>query len=134
MRGIGRLVAAVGLAAALAACQSVTRDHPRFTFPRAESLSYDMGLPYAQAFVAHDLPPGLPMDEAVARVKRAVMACRPPTEDGSVRCRYLTTVGREFGSLGEDVWDLTLTPGPDGRLRSASLTRNHVGLPGLYGH
>ena len=32
--------------------------------------------------------------------------------------------------LGEEIWTLTLTPGPDGKLAAATIDRRHAGLGG----
>jgi hypothetical protein len=69
------------------------------------------------------------MREAVARVTHAVSNCAPSAGSGTWECRYSILVRPEGGDLGEDLWALRLTPGPDGTLHSVSLRRWKVGMP-----
>ena len=48
-------------------------------------------------------------------------------------CRYSITDAPDMAPLGEEIWTLTLTPGPDGKLAAAALDRRHLGLPGEEG-
>ncbi len=124
-------LAVIGIALSTVA---VAHDASRFTFPRAEFLPGSQGMALAQAFVAQDLPRGLPMTEAVARVRRAVMACHPARAvSGVMVCEYSISVKPDGGDAGEDGWRVRLSPGPDGRLQDASVSRFHIGMPGQLG-
>lgn len=117
------------LAAAVATSASA---EGRFTFPRAEFLPDDIGMQAAQAFVANELPAGLPMSEAIARTTRADTACHPGP-GGAVDCRYFIASRPEGGDLGEDFWNVRLVPGADGHLQAASVRRWRVGMESLLG-
>ena len=128
-----RTAMALGLAAALAS-PAAARDLRRFTFPQAEFLPNDEGMRLAQDFVAQALPRGLPMNEAITRVERAVMACHDGhRQDGVVNCDFFINARPPGGDLGEVYWNLSLWPGPHGVLQSVSLRRSYVGLPGYVG-
>ncbi|HZC17417.1 MAG TPA: hypothetical protein VE309_11715 [Caulobacteraceae bacterium] len=124
---------ALGLAAALASPVAAAAPR-RFTFAYAEFLPNDEAMRQSQAFVAQALPPGLPMREAIARVERADMSCHGGRgQDGVVNCDFFINAAPPDGPLGENFWNLSLTPGPDGALQSVSLHRSHVGIPGTGG-
>ena len=103
----------------------------RFTFPWAAHVDMRSGDYAAQQFVQHQLPAGLPMHEAVARARAARSSCN---DLGSVViCRYSISSATDQAALGEEVWTLTLTPGPDGKLATAAIDRSRVGIPGDLG-
>jgi hypothetical protein len=103
-----------------------------FTFQYAEFLSNEHeGLSAAKAFVAADLPPGLPMREAVMRVEQARASCKAPASSAEVvKCEYFIQARPAEGDLGENVWTVRLDPGPNDTLASASVERFRVGMPG----
>jgi hypothetical protein len=120
--------AALVLVSALAA-PAVGHAKP-FTFAQAEFLPSSLGLERARAFLADALPPGTPMEAAVARLRAADMSCRP--DGAGLRCEYLEGgVRPEGGDEGEDVWTVRLVPAAGGALGEATVAKTHVGMPGL---
>ena len=99
--------------------------------PYAAHVDMRSGDYAAQQFVEKQLPAGLPMAEAIARARAAHSACHDV--GGDVVCRYSITDAPDMAPLGEEIWTLTLTPGPDGKLASAAIDRRHAGLPGEEG-
>ncbi len=111
------------------------RDPGRFTFPYAAHVDIRSGNEAAQQFVEKQLPPGLPMSEAIARARAARSACHEDARlgGGEVICRYWIGEAPDMAPLGEEIWTLTLTPGPDGKLAAAAIDRRHAGVPGEAG-
>ena len=101
-----------------------------FTFAQAEFLPSSQGLERARAFLAEALPPGTPMEAAVARLRAADMSCH--AEGEGQRCQYLEGgVRPEGGDEGEDVWTVRLVPAASGALGEATVAKTHIGMPGL---
>jgi hypothetical protein len=107
------------------------RDPSRFTFPYAAHVDVRSGNYAAQQFVEKELPAGLPMSEAIARARAARSACHDVGHD--VVCRYSIGEAPDMAPLGQEIWTLTLTPGPDGKLKTAAIDRSHAGIPGEAG-
>ena len=107
------------------------RDPSRFTFPYAAHVDIRSGDELARQFVEKELPAGLPMSEAIARARAARSACHDV--GGAVVCRYWIGDAPDMAPLGEEIWTLTLTPGPDGKLAAAAIDRTRAGLPGEAG-
>ena len=107
------------------------RDPSRFTFPYAAHVDIRSGNEAARQFVEKELPAGLPMSEAIARARAARSACHDTGWE--VVCRYFIGEAPDMAPLGEEIWTLTLTPGPDGKLAAAAIDRRHAGLPGEAG-
>jgi hypothetical protein len=107
----------------------------RFTFPWASHVDPMNGNFAAKQFVQKRLTPGLPMSEAIARVRAARAACPDDYRHGggTVVCRYMIGSGGDMASLGQEIWTVTLTPGADGKLDKAAIDRSRVGLPGELG-
>lgn len=126
--GAAALALALG---ALTATAALARDPSRFTFPWAAHVDARSGNEAARQFVEKRLPAGLPMDEAVARVRAARAACKD--RGGDVVCRYTISAASDEASLGQEIWTLTLTPGPAGKLATAAIDRRRAGLPGQLG-
>jgi hypothetical protein len=103
----------------------------RFTFPWASHVDVRSGDYAAQQFVEKELTAGLPMAEAVAKARAARSRCRGDGDGGEVVCRYSIGQASDEASLGEEIWTLTLTPGPDGKLKTASIDRRRSGIPGV---
>ena len=106
----------------------------RFSFPWAAHVDIMNGDYAAKQFVQNRLPAGLPMAEAVARAEAARSNCgRWRVTSGPIVCRYEISAATDGAALGQEVWTLTLTPGPDGKLASAAVDRTRVGIPGDLG-
>jgi hypothetical protein len=103
----------------------------RFTFPWAAHVDERSGNYAVQQFVEKELPAGLPMAEAVAKARAAQSSCHD--RPGAVICRYTITDASDMAPLGQEIWTLTLTPGPDGKLATATIDRTRAGLPGEGG-
>jgi hypothetical protein len=103
----------------------------RFTFPWASHVDVHSADYAAQQFVQKQLPPGLPMAQAVSRAREARSSCRDA--GAAVICRYEISAASDGASLGQEVWILTLTPGPDGKLATAAVERRRSGLGGDLG-
>ena len=117
-------------ALAVVASGAAAQDQRPFTFSQAEYMSTG-GMAAARAFVAENLPAGIPMRKAIARAERADTSCKP-VADG-VDCEYFILVRPVGGDLGEDVWAVHLHPGPEGLLRAADVHRYRVGMNGYLG-
>jgi hypothetical protein len=125
-----RAVVGIGLAGALVSPVAAS-DVSHFTFSQAEFEPVAEGTQAAQEFVTTELPQGLPLSEAIARVQRAVMSCHASRVDsGAVTCDYFRGATPAGGDQGEDFWELNLRASSDGVLQSVSLSRSHVGVPG----
>jgi hypothetical protein len=124
---IASILVATGSALVVMASVAAAQDQRRFTFSQAEYMSMG-GMRAASAFVAEDLPAGIPMREAIARAERADTACKP-VADG-VDCEYFIMVRPAGGDLGEDVWAVHLRPDPAGLLQAADVHRYRVGMSG----
>ncbi|HWF77679.1 MAG TPA: hypothetical protein VN694_10950 [Caulobacteraceae bacterium] len=107
----------------------------RFTFPWASHVDPMNGNFAARQFVQKRLTPGLPMSEAVERVRAAHASCRGGYHrgGGAVVCRYTISSASDMASLGQEIWTVTLTPGPDGKLAGAAVDRSRAGIPGELG-
>jgi hypothetical protein len=102
-----------------------------FTFASAEFMRSDHAAEAADAFVAQELPAGLPLPTAIARVQKAGARCRPPhATEGEVVCTFFITAQPVGGDLGENWWTVRLSAGVDGKLESASIERSRHGLSG----
>jgi hypothetical protein len=104
-----------------------------FTFQDAEFLPNEHeGLLAAKSFVATELTPGLPMNEAITRVQQAHASCETPAASSAiVKCGYFIQARPAGGDLGENLWTVRLVPGPDNTLQSASVEKSRVGMPGV---
>lgn len=113
-------------------CRAAAEPQSAFTFQDAEFLpNAHEGFLAAKAFVADQLPPGLPMNEAVMRVEQARASCKPAVSSMAVvNCEYFIQARPVEGGLGENVWTARLNPGPNDTLASASIERTRVGMPG----
>jgi hypothetical protein len=102
-----------------------------FSFPSAEFMRGDDGVRAARAFIKDQLPSGLPISVAIARVEKADASCHISTVgDTVVTCEYFILARPVGGDLGENIWTVKLFPGPDATLADASLSRTRVGMPG----
>jgi hypothetical protein len=99
-------------------------DRRTFTFADAEYPSASNGVQSAQAFIHNALPVGLSMDEAASRVEHADAQCSASPAGGAVNCSFSATSRPHDGYIGEDVWTVQLTPGANGDLQQATLTRS----------
>jgi hypothetical protein len=118
---------AAGSALAVMASVASAQDQRHFTFSQAEYTSTG-GMRAASAFVAENLPAGIPMRTAITRAERADTSCRP-VADG-VDCEFFILDRPAGGDLGEDVWAVHLHPGPAGLLQAADVHRYRVGMSG----
>lgn len=123
-----RLLATVAVAACLGVAGLAWASERGFSFWDAEFMPQDQALEAAQRFVASALPPGLPIQEARARLRRASMVCaRPRGPADPVDCDCSETIHLQGGVIGEDHWTVRLTPDEAGGLRSASLDHYIIG-------
>jgi hypothetical protein len=119
--GVAFALLAAGLAGA-------ARASGGFSFWDAEFMPPDRALAAAEQFIESDLPPGLPMAEARARLRKAAMVCDQPEAPGApVTCDCSEILHLEGGVLGEDHWTVVLVPDAAGRLGSASLDHHIIG-------
>lgn len=130
IRPVSRQISVALLASVAAATAPSIVNAAPFTFARAEYLPSALGMARAEDFLAHALPPGLPMTEAIRRLRRADMACGS-ADRGQVVCEFSEDVRPEGGDDGADIWTVRLTAGDGGALQSAVVTRSHIGMPGL---
>jgi len=100
---------------------------PAFSFRQAEFMNEDAALRSATAFVADELPAGLAVPEALARLKRADMDCRPDAS-GVTACSFGMVEGRDGGTLGEDTWTVRLRRDPQDRITAADLSHQQTGF------
>jgi hypothetical protein len=102
---------------------ALAMDAHKFTFADAEYGSAGDGMSAARTFVHDALPAGLPMGEAASRVEHADARCLA-SPSGAVNCSFSTLTRPHDDFIGEDVWAVQLTPGADGVLGQATLTRS----------
>ena len=132
---VGSGLAALALATAtLAGAASAQPDPYRFTFPWAAHVDNLTGNYAARQFAEKRLPAGLAMSEAVERVRAARASCHGgySRSDGVV-CRYMIGSGADMAPLGQEIWTVTLTPGPHGKLQTVAVDRSRAGIPGEGG-
>ena len=121
--------AAMGLLClCLCAMTGSTLAATRFAFHNAEFMPEAQGLEAAQDFVKAQLPQGLAMNLAVARLRQADATCRRQARQSVIVCTYSAAAHPAMGDTGEDVWTVRLIPAANGALQSASVARAHVGL------
>jgi hypothetical protein len=102
-----------------------------FTFTDAEFMPANNGIEAAHSFIADQLTRGLPMALAIARVEKAQASCHAAAGGAEmVICEHYTLDRPVGGDLGENVWTVHLTPGPNGLLDDATVSRSRVGMPG----
>lgn len=114
-------VAAVGLALAASAATASTS---HFTFIGAPYLSDGDPLAEAQAYIARNVTPGMPMPLArriVAKTGAYCASARPG--DGVVHCTA-ETFQRVPGAFSDVVWTVRIVPAADGAVATASVSRH----------
>jgi hypothetical protein len=133
MSRTAKLTAIAGTALICLMSEAIAAPPDHFTFQDAEfHPNQREGFEAAKAFVASELPQGIPMSEAIAKVEGARAACDTPTAPSAVvQCEYSILARPAEGGLGENVWTVRLTPGPGDKLQSAYVERSHMGMPGI---
>ena len=122
-----RAIAAVaGLAACLAPPAARAVAPPPFSFTSVEFMDRDQRLPAAQAFLARNLTPGMPMSAAVTILRRAGTYCHAP-RDGVVTCTHSSMQRHPAEDLQDVTWTVKLTPASDGALGLATVSRAVAG-------
>jgi hypothetical protein len=114
-------ILASGLCAAGASAAQANTGETLFSFVRAEFMSPDQGRAAAEAFVARELPAGLPLPEAVMRLQQANMHCGAASPTGVTECTYAMPVGSDGYPLHDDVWTVRLNSNEHGTLAVATL-------------
>lgn len=100
-----------------------------FTFRDAAFMQGGKGMAAAQAFVAAQLPVGLSLTQAEARLTDAGMACKTePASSAATVCEYYILAGGDGGTLGDDFWTVRLQTDAQARLVSAALDRSRSGF------
>jgi hypothetical protein len=119
---------AAGLCVATAFAAQASAAQPAFTFRQAEFMHHDDAMNSATAFVAGELPAGLSMPDAVARLSRADMDCGPASSSGTTACSFGMIAGRDGGTLGDDTWTVRLRSDGQGKLVAARLDHERTGF------
>lgn len=123
---IAPLAAAAALSLPLAlGIASPAEAQGRFTFRGVEFIASDERIAAAQAFVAQQLPKGLPIPEAVRRLKRADAFCKGyQPADAELKCQSSMVVHPTGLELGEVTWTVRLTQDGQGLLANAIVERS----------
>jgi hypothetical protein len=101
---------------------------PAFSFRQAEFMNSEEAMRSATAFVADELPAGLSMPDAVARLSRADMHCRAESSSGETACSFAMMAGADGGTLGEDTWTVRLRCDPQDKLMAARMEHERTGF------
>ncbi len=115
----------LGLSLALGIASTAEAGQGRFTFRGVEFMQSGNRVAAAQAFVAQQLPAGLPIPDAITQLKAANAFCgdRQPA-NAPVMCRWSMVVHPTGMELGEVTWTVRLTQDSQGRLASATVERS----------
>jgi hypothetical protein len=116
--------AALGLSLALGVASSAEAAQGRFTFRGVEFSESGEPIAAAQAFVAQQLPTGLPIPVAIRRLREADAFCggHQPA-NAQLTCRFSMLVHRTGDVLREVNWTVRLTPDSQGLLANATVER-----------
>ena len=117
--------AMAGAAACLLSRVALAAPQP-FSFHSVEFMDRDQRLPAAQAFVAGNLTPGMPMDGAVMVLRRAGAYCRKP-QGGVVSCIHSSMQRHPGQDLQDVTWTVVLTSTPSNTLAAATVSREVAG-------
>ena len=119
---------AAGLCLAAACLAQPSAAHPAFTFMQAQFMDPDEAMQSATAFVADELPAGLSMPDAVARLSRVDMHCGAESSSGETACSSSMIVRSNGGTLGDDTWTVRLRCDHQGKLTAARLGHARTGF------
>lgn len=116
--------AALGLSFALGVA-SAADAQGQFTFRGAEFMPSGEPLAAAQAFVAQQLPTGLPVSEAIRRLRKADAFCEAhQPANAPLTCRFSILqhpTGLELGAVN---WTIRLTQNGQGLLANVTVERS----------
>jgi hypothetical protein len=100
-----------------------------FSFRSVEYMPLEQREPRARAFLREQVPLGLPVATAVARVRRAGATCRPETlPDHTIRCSYTSIERLPDEQLDDITWVVEITSGADRTVVAASVRRRKSGF------
>lgn len=117
--------AALGLSLVPGVASPAEAGQGRFTFRGVEFMPSDERTAAAQAFVAQQLPTGLPIPEAVRRLKEADAFCKGShAADAQLKCQASMVVHPTGLELGDVTWTVRLTQDSQGLLANATLERS----------
>jgi hypothetical protein len=118
--------AALGLSLALGLASTAQAGQSRFTFRGVEFIPSDEQRTAAvQAFVAEQLPSGLPIPEAISRLRKADAACEAhPQANAQLKCQFTMLVHPTGLELGAVYWTVRLTQDSQGLLANATVERS----------
>lgn len=119
------VAAALGLSLALGIASTAEAGQGRFTFRGIEFMPSDDRIPAAQTFLARQLPTGLPIAEAIRRLKKADANCAAhPGANAGFKCQWSMLEHPTGHDLGEVTWTVNFTQDGQGRLASATVERS----------
>ena len=99
-----------------------------FSFRNLEYLPYDTRMGSAKAFIAEQTWIGMPIHEAIERLKSADAYCPTPPSTGQITCRFGMMVRPSGGTLGEVTWTVNLSQDDHGCLKGISVNRTRSGF------
>ena len=117
--------AVLGLSLALGTASAAKAAQDRFTFRGVEFIPFGERIGTAQAFVAQQLPAGLPIQEAIRRLRAADASCKGyQPANAQLTCRSSMVVHPTGLELGDVTWTVRLTQDSRGLLASATVERS----------
>ncbi len=121
----------LGLAVLMSSASAATAfEAPsKFEFRKVEFMEGDTRLQAVHSFLNAEVRPGMPLEDAMRAVARAGAQCRRPDRVGAdAVCTYDSTTESPDTDLDDIVWQVRITPGPDGAsVASTSVTRTRYG-------
>ena len=126
MKIASRAAAAVlGLSLALGVASAAEAGQGRFTFRGVEFIPSGERIGAAQAFVAQQLPAGLPIPEAIRRLRAADASCKNyQPANAQLTCQSSMVEHPTGLELGDVTWTVRLTQDSQGLLASATVERS----------
>jgi len=116
----------LGLSGATVSAQAST---PSFSFLSVEYKPMDERLPAAKAFLAAYAAPGDDVQAAEAAIRRAGADCRPEHGNGAeIQCSLTADVHKTGDHLDEVTWRVQIDQTPDGKIATASTSRDVLGF------
>jgi hypothetical protein len=120
-----RFLPVLGAALVLAACTAYPggAEAHGFSFRSVEYMPRGQRVPAAQAFVAANITPGMPMPAAESVLRDAGVFC-DASPDGGIACSKTSMVAHSDQKSEEDIqWQVRVTPDASGNVSSASVRR-----------
>ncbi len=82
----------------------------------------------AKAFLAEQTRMGMPIHDAIERLRSADAYCPNQPSTGQITCRFGMLVRPSGGTLGEVTWTVSLSQDDQGCLKAISVNRTRSGF------